>query len=154
MAEDLARSKLLLFEVGPATYALDVRMVKEVLRRVALQAVPGAHPAVVGALEHRGEVIPVIDLRVRFGVERKPTDRDARCIVAQVEGATSALLVDRVLEVWDADAAQRRELPQPLGAGVHGARAAYSHAGRLVFELEAGSLSTQPVPAVLPSEWR
>ena len=63
------------FIVGDVHYAVSIHRVREIANPLQLVALPKAPRAVTGVADYRGEVVPVIDLRVRFGLD--PAEADA-----------------------------------------------------------------------------
>jgi purine-binding chemotaxis protein CheW len=96
--------KYLTFTLAGETYGVPVLAVREIIRLCPITAVAGMPPHVRGVINLRGRVIPLIDLRVRFGLPAA-ADHDRTCIiVAQVAAATGgtrpyAVVVDGVEEV-------------------------------------------------------
>lgn len=87
---------LLAFEVDGAAYAIDIGIVREVVLPQPLTALPRAPREVAGVGEHRGAVLPVVDLRACFGRAPAPPRRGARWIVVRAVGRVVALAVDSV----------------------------------------------------------
>ncbi len=87
-----------LFQMAGASYAIASAHVKHVEMVEALTPVPNAHPFLAGAVFSRGEVVPVVDCRVRFGFPPKPLDLQSRLIVVSPGGRTVGLLVDTARE--------------------------------------------------------
>lgn len=85
--------------VGGEEYVVDLRRVREVVNPLPIRPVPRAPAAIEGVMDLRGEVIPVVDVRRRFGVAPDPASRKAKMVVVRIEGRLLALLVDAVLEV-------------------------------------------------------
>lgn len=101
----LARpGKYLTFRLATETYGLPVLAVREIIRLCPITPVATMPPHVRGVINLRGRVIPIIDLRIRFGLPVAP-DHDRTCIVvAQVAAAAGgvrpyAIVVDAVEEV-------------------------------------------------------
>lgn len=92
---------VLTFHVGVHRYAVAVSAVQEILRAVATVALPQAPPVVCGVINLRGHIVPVLDLRVRFGVPRRPIQPDENFIVLRVGSRMVALRVDRAEELLD-----------------------------------------------------
>ena len=63
-----AERSLVGFSVGDVAYAIEISHVREIVAPLSLTVLPHMPPAVVGVANHRGEVVPVVDLRQRFGV--------------------------------------------------------------------------------------
>ena len=83
-----------LFRVAGTTYALQSRQVRHMEMIEEVTAVPNAPPAVEGVVFSRGEVVPVLNLRVRFGFERASRDLRTRLLVVDVAGRSVGLMAD------------------------------------------------------------
>jgi purine-binding chemotaxis protein CheW len=125
------------FEVGGVTYAVPIQFVREIIRPLPIQVLPHASPTVIGVIDHRGDVVPIVDLRLRFRAQTNAPLTHTRWVIANWQGRLTGLVVDRVIEVFSLLESDARPVPD-LGYGpdVHGITAAYSHAGRLVFTLD------------------
>lgn len=87
------------FELDEETYGINVMQVQEVLPMTEIAPVPGAPPYVMGIINLRGNVVTVIDTRMRFGLPQKePTDEN-RIVVIETEDQVAGILVDGVAEV-------------------------------------------------------
>lgn len=96
--------KYLTFQVGTEAYAIKVLCTREIMRRSTITAVPQMPAHVRGVINLRGRVIPVIDLRVMFGLPTAEERERACIIVVQVANDRSGqcamgLMVDAVDEV-------------------------------------------------------
>jgi purine-binding chemotaxis protein CheW len=91
--------KLVIFELGDDLFAADVLAVDRVLRYLAPSAVPDVPSWVEGVIEHRGAVIPVIDLRRRVGAAERPLGAGTRTVVLNTSAGYVAGIVDAVREV-------------------------------------------------------
>ena len=92
--------QLLVFQVADASYALPVECVREIVRQRATTPIPRAPEDVCGVISLRGEILQVIDLRRRIGLEPSAPTRRARIVVVQAEDSgVAGLLVDGVREV-------------------------------------------------------
>ncbi len=91
--------QLVSFHVGEEEFAIDILGVQEIIRVVELTPVPNAPYFVEGVINLRGKVIPILDLRSRFGLP--PTDRtnDTRIIVVEITKTVLGFIVDSVEEV-------------------------------------------------------
>ncbi len=93
-------TELLSFRLGADPYALPVERVREIVRIRPITEVPRVPQEVLGVISLRGEVVQVVDLRMRVGLEPTPPVRKTRIIVLHGdEGEVAGLLVDAVDEV-------------------------------------------------------
>jgi purine-binding chemotaxis protein CheW len=124
------------FLVGDIHYALDILRIREIVRPLPVLSMPHAPRAVVGVADHRGEVVTVLDVRRRFGLEPS-VDGRAKWILVSVEGRTVGLAVDAVTAVLAASEVDHRPPPE-LGAGdaARGISSVISHQSGLVFVLD------------------
>lgn len=94
-----AEEQVVVFDLAGESYGVSIRHVQEIIRRPAITVVPRAPEFVEGVINLRGRVIPVIDLRNRFGLPRIEPDRAARIAVLEIAGHTVGAAVDAVSEV-------------------------------------------------------
>jgi len=87
-----------LFTVAGTTYALPSHQVRHMEMIEQVTPVPNAPPFVEGVVFSRGQVVPVLNLRVRFGFERITRDLRMRLLVIEVAGRTIGLLADEARE--------------------------------------------------------
>ena len=90
--------QLACFRIGVEYYALDILRIREVIRPQKLTVVPRAPEFVEGVINLRGAVIPVVDLRKRFGAAQT-TGSKTRVIICVLTGKLLGLIVDEVAEV-------------------------------------------------------
>ena len=95
--EDLLQ--LVSFKLGEEEFGVDILKVQEINRLVDITKVPRAPSFVEGVINLRGKVIPIIDLRKRFGLDMKERDKDTRIVVVDIEGSIMGMIVDAVSEV-------------------------------------------------------
>lgn len=138
-----AARSLVGFEVGPVLYAIDIHRVREIIRPLATLPLPQMPASVLGVADHRGAVVPVVDLRTRFGLSAPDNPRSQRWIVVSRAGAELvALVVDRVSEVFGGASVEPRAAPSLGGAEpVRGLTAVYAHNGRLAFVVDPDLLA-------------
>lgn len=112
-------ARLVTFRVGEELFAVDIFSVERVLRYEPARRVPHLPDWVVGVLEHAGRVVPVVDLRLRFGVEAPPPGAQARLLVLTAEGDWVGAIVDQVLDIR---AVARSDIapPPPMVRGIAG----------------------------------
>lgn len=151
------------FMVGEVTYAVRIELVREIVNPLVVVALPHAPPAVRGVADYRGEVVPVVDLRERFGLPGAEVTRRNKWIVVDVgraageasSGRFAALVVDSVTEVFGTGKGGVRPAP-PLGAGddTRGISGVTTHADGLVFVLDLrafGALAEQVMDSMPPA---
>ncbi len=152
---DLQKS-LVGFVVGDVVYAVGISSVREIVNPVTLTELPHAPPAVAGVMDHRGEVVPVVDLRVRFGMPRNTDARRSKWILVDVGGRTVGLAVDRVTDVFGTGGGDIRPAPT-LGRGddERGIVGVTKHEGVLVFVLDIVDFDvlTQSIRPPNPAVW-
>jgi len=91
--------RMVSFNVGGECYAVDITVVQEINRMLQITRVPQSPPDVEGVINLRGRIIPIIDLRKRFGSADKELDQDNRIIVVEVQQRILGFIVDGVHEV-------------------------------------------------------
>ena len=93
-----AAQTYVLFNVAGTTYAVPSGQVRHMEMVEQVTPVPNAPPFVEGVVFSRGQVVPVLNLRVRFGFERAPRDLRTRLLVVEASGRTIGLLADEARE--------------------------------------------------------
>ncbi|AKF08567.1 Positive regulator of CheA protein activity [Sandaracinus amylolyticus] len=125
------------FLIGDVHYAIDIQRVKEIIRPLPLVSLPHPPPAVVGVADHRGEVVPVLDVRRRFGLPASTESRRTKWLLVTLPGRTVGLIVDAVSEVFAAGEEDQRAVPAiGMGDQARGIVAVFGHRGTLVFVLD------------------
>jgi len=87
------------FSLGGEEFGVDILKVQEINRMVEVTRVPNSPTYVEGVINLRGKVIPVINLRQRFGIEDQKRDSHTRIVVVELSGVIVGFLVDSVQEV-------------------------------------------------------
>ena len=96
--EQTAADTYVLFEVAGTTYAVPSNQVQQLEMIEHITPVPNASEAVEGVVFSRGQVIPAINLRVRFGFPKIEYDVRSRLVVVNVEGRSIGLIADAARE--------------------------------------------------------
>ena len=91
--------QLVSFVIGDEEFAVSILAVQEINRMLQITRVPQSPPFVEGVINLRGKIIPVINLRGRFGMDRLENNDDARIIVVEVNARVIGFTVDSVNEV-------------------------------------------------------
>lgn len=118
---DELAGKYLTFNLGGEDYGLQILKVQEIIKMLEITRVPRTPVFIKGVVNLRGRVIPVVDLRLKFGMETaEPTEKTC-VIVVQIEHetplVTMGIVVDEVCEVLDIPAADITPSPA-MGAAV------------------------------------
>jgi purine-binding chemotaxis protein CheW len=97
-------------------FALEVRHVREILDLVPVTEVPNSKAFMDGLINVRGRVIPLADLRLKFGMEQKPSTIDSRIVVLDLEidgeSTTVGIRADKVYEIAAVAPAGLEETPR------------------------------------------
>lgn len=105
MAQDV---QLVIFKLANEDYGLPIQKVQEINRMVPVTKLPQTPEFMEGIINLRGRVIPVVDLRKRFGLAVKPHEDDTRIMIIDIDGQTVGIIVDAVNEVVDALGAREK----------------------------------------------
>ena len=109
--------QLLTFALGAEAFAIDILKVQEIKSWVAITPLPNMPSDLRGVINLRGAVVPVIDLRRRFGMPDVELTKYSVIIVVRVAEKTVGLVVDAVSDVLDVQADQITAPPDVEGAG-------------------------------------
>ncbi len=91
--------ELTIFQVANILCAIDITEVKEIVKHLEISRVMDADDYIRGVASLRGEILSVIDVRVKFGEKAIPLNEDMRIIVINFEGENTGLLVDKIHDV-------------------------------------------------------
>jgi purine-binding chemotaxis protein CheW len=101
--QDFQHGKILTFSIGQEVFGIDIVYVKEIIGMQPVSALPESPDYLIGIINLRGKIIPVVDVRIKFGKDKLGyTDRTC-IIVTDIQGVSTGLLVDRVSEVITVD---------------------------------------------------
>ena len=105
--------------LGAEHYAFDVSQVREVAMLRELTPVPGAPRAILGVINVKGQVLPVIDTAFLLGAVQSEPGLPARVVIVRTGAQLAALAVDEVIEVGPTpDPTEEPDSPLLDGAGV------------------------------------
>ncbi len=138
-AEQLERHDLpiVVFRLGEESFGLRLHEVREIIMVGQITPVPRAPDFVEGVLNLRGEVMPVLDLRTRFGIDRTNRTALSRILITPIGGVFTGLVVDSVQEVGSVDQRKLEDPPRvtTVGANAYIEKVARSEAG-MIFLLD------------------
>lgn len=109
--------QLVTFRIGEEEFGVNILQVQEIIRMLDITKVPKAPDFVEGVINLRGKVIPIIDLRKRFGLPFRERDKMSRIIVVELGATVVGFIVDAVSEVLRLPASTV-EPPPPVVAGL------------------------------------
>ncbi len=107
---------LVTFKLGSEEFGVDIMQVQEIIKIPPITLVPRAPKFVEGVINLRGNVIPVINLKRRFEIANPGDSENFRIIVIQVQGRTTGIMVDQVVEVLHLPV-EDIEPPPPVTSG-------------------------------------
>lgn len=99
MDEDTQKDKYLTFTLGEELYGIDIRVVIEIIGIMPITKVPEVPAYVQGIINLRGKIIPVVEMRLRFGQEYRPYSDRTCVIIISVNDVLIGLIIDGVSEV-------------------------------------------------------
>ena len=91
--------KLAVFLLEGQPYAIDIMKIKQIIRPLKITRLPKAPDFLEGVINLRGVVIPVIDMRKRFGLKARQGEEENKVIIASVDRKVVGVIVDDVTEV-------------------------------------------------------
>ncbi|MDD2829872.1 MAG: chemotaxis protein CheW [Sulfuricurvum sp.] len=106
------RERYLTFFLGEEQYGIAIGRIKEIIAMMKVTNVPKTPEYMRGVINLRGSIIPVVDTRLRFGMEERESDMHTTIIIVEVEKVNIGFIVDRVEEVASIDAAHMSEPPK------------------------------------------
>lgn len=123
MEERTLSSPHLVFTLSGENYAIDVLKVREILEVVTMTPIPDAEPFMIGLINLRGSVIPVLSPAKLFALDEKPLGPDSCIVIVETHDGDglgiAGLLVDAVQAVLHFDAAEISEPPR-IGLKIRG----------------------------------
>lgn len=112
--------QVVMIGLGDEKFALDAGLVREIIDPVPVTKVAGARDFVPSVINVRGNVIPLADLRIRFGMPQTDSSADSRIVVIEIEIDNEPVLVgvtaDKVYEVTEISQADVQQTPR---VGMH-----------------------------------
>ena len=110
--EDTQADKFIFFRMGKESYGIGIRHLIEIIELQKISAVPDMPNYVKGVVNLRGKVIPIIDIRLRFGLEERPYDDRTCILVTEIDRVRIGFIVDSVEEVLEITAANIEPPPK------------------------------------------
>ena len=110
-------SQVVGFDLAGQKYAFRIERIQEIITPGRITVVPEVPAYVAGVSNLRGTIIPVVDLRLLFGLPERPVDADTRTIVVNVGSRIMGCTVDSVSQVMRINADQIHAAPGTVAAG-------------------------------------
>jgi len=95
----LSSYQLVVFNLGIEQYAIDISYAQEIIRIPKITKLPNVPTFIEGIFNLRGKVIPVFDLKKRFGIDQTERGIDSRLLILELDGMNAGIVVDDVSEV-------------------------------------------------------
>jgi purine-binding chemotaxis protein CheW len=110
--EDTQKDRYLTFRIASEEYGVEIRHITEIVGVQKITEVPDTESYLKGVINLRGKIIPVMDVRLRFGMAAIDYGDRTCIIVVDVNGTSIGLIVDEVLEVVNIPAQNVSEPPR------------------------------------------
>jgi purine-binding chemotaxis protein CheW len=136
-------TQLLLFALGGESYAFPLEQVREVVKPGPITPVPSIPEHILGVMNLRGEILPVLDLKRLMGVGMGTPDREGRIIVVKAPGMSVGFLADSVEDAIEVKGAMEPPLATLPERQVRYLRGQVTHGGLLVGVLNPETLLEQ-----------
>lgn len=115
MNEDILEIQLACFNLDEKLFAVDIMRIKEIIMPQKLSSLPRDSQILEGVINLRGNVIPVMDMRKRFGMPQVCSSTTGKLLIVSLARNTLALAVDSVLEVITVSV---KDLKPPFDASI------------------------------------
>jgi purine-binding chemotaxis protein CheW len=134
MAKDV---QIIGFRVGRETFGVPISLVHEIVRVPEITVVPDSPAYLEGVINLRGKIVPVVDLRKRFGQQPSQIGKKNRILITEMEGKLVGLMVDGASEVLKIPASEIAQPPPALNdAGQNYISGVGKTNGRLIMLLD------------------
>lgn len=100
------KKQYVVFRIGEEEYGADINKVTVIERMLNIARVPTTPAYIKGVINLRGDIIPVMDLRLRLGLPEKEEDEDTRIIILDINKIFFGIIVDSVSEVLQLEEAK------------------------------------------------
>ena len=104
--------RFLTFQVGKETFGIEIRYVVEIVGLQPVTEMPEMPEYIIGIIDLRGKIVPVMDVRLRFKMSAKDYDDRTSIIIIEMNGTTIGLVIDNVAEVVRIDDDQILKMPE------------------------------------------
>ena len=97
--EKLSSVQIVCFKIGKEEYGINILKVQEILNLPKITLLPKASEFILGVIDLRGKILPIIDLSKKFGIDSDSATKGTRAIVVKIKGKEVGLSIDSVSHV-------------------------------------------------------
>lgn len=115
----ISSMQIVCFKIGNEEYGIEILKVQEILKLPKITALPKAADFIMGVIDLRGKVLPIIDLSKRFDIDHPNSTDTKRAIVVSIQGKEIGLAIDSVSHVIRVNSTDI-EPPPPIVKGISG----------------------------------
>jgi purine-binding chemotaxis protein CheW len=122
--EEQKVTQLVSFRIGSEEFGVDILMVQEIIRITAITPIPNASHAILGMINLRGRIIPIVDLRSQLHIsegQQLEHDRRKRILIIEMGGHVTGFVVDSVSEVMKVPAGEIEPAPNLVTSSISAA---------------------------------
>ncbi|MBZ4654684.1 MAG: purine-binding chemotaxis protein CheW [Peptococcaceae bacterium] len=95
----MQEEQYVIFRLNAELYGINILSVQEIIRPPKMTTLPNTPPHILGVINLRGSIIPIVDLKVRFNLQDSQNNEDQRIIVLRIDDKLMGIQVDEVQEV-------------------------------------------------------
>ena len=106
--------QMIIFDIGNEKFGIKITRIDEIIRMKEITELPDSSEYFAGIVNRRGDIVSVVDLRKRFGLDEITETDNTRIIVIDFQGNDVGLIVDGVSEVLHIDEADIDDPPQSM----------------------------------------
>ncbi len=117
--QDVNSMQVVCFNIGREEYGVEILKVQEILKLPKITRLPKSAHYIMGVIDLRGKVIPIVDLSKRFGIKEAEDSESRRAIVVDIRGKRVGLAIDAVSHVIKLES-KEIEPPPPIVKGISG----------------------------------
>ena len=140
-------TQFIVVNIGEEQYGIDIKYIDNIVRMQSITRVPKVPAYLKGVINLRGEVIPVMSLRIKMGLEYQEDNKDTRIIIIKTEGSGKiGLIVDAVKEVVALEDEQIEKLPYDNSDENHFVGSVGKADGGLISLLDIGAVLAEKQP--------
>jgi purine-binding chemotaxis protein CheW len=142
LSSDAGVEQYIIFSIDGQEYGINIMAVREIRGWTAENRLPGLPAYIRGVINLRGVVIPIIDLRVRFGAMPTEAGKSHVVIIARSDEGTSGILVDAISEILTVATGDIKPAPDLGGAGAQQVSGLFTAPDRIIGLLSEADLRT------------